>query len=200
MPMDRRLLVSLHSSMKPRVLAPPRRPSTRPRHAFTVLEVLVTTLVLVLGLYTLTSTVWRVYALRTASQDRRVAENALRAVSEEVRAVAEEAQVDPASWAQRIAEAFLPGGVPGDRFDVRGLEALPGQASVGSVRIVLDETLSDADLGAELGMPRDLDGDGAISNPDVSLGAMLLPVVVRVQWRSAAGRRETVHAFYLLSF
>jgi hypothetical protein len=44
------------------------------------------------------------------------------------------------------------------------------------------------------------DGDGAAANPDVSVNATLLPVIVRARWHGAAGDGEIVHAFYLSRF
>jgi hypothetical protein len=47
---------------------------------------------------------------------------------------------------------------------------MPSSAGVlpGSIRIVTDETATDAALGMELGMPRDLNGDGDAADTDVS--------------------------------
>jgi hypothetical protein len=58
------------------------------------------------------------------------------------------------------------------------------------VRVVLDETLTDAELGMALGMPRDLDGDGLQETTDVSATAQLLPIVVEVAYRPARGAPE----------
>jgi hypothetical protein len=80
-------------------------------------------------------------------------------------------------------------------FAVPGLDR-QGEPS-GQVTIVTDETTTDAELGLEIGMPRDLDGDGLATNPDVSESATVLPVIVTVTWRGVAGRR-TLQTIVLL--
>ena len=47
----------------------------------------------------------------------------------------------------------------------------------GSVKVFVDETASTAEA-LEMGLPRDLDGDGAATNADVSSGYILLPVQI----------------------
>jgi Flp pilus assembly pilin Flp len=83
----------------------------------------------------------------------------------------------------------------GSGFDVAGLRPLeededglvgeilfPVMDGAGAASILRE----DVDL-PELGMPRDLNGDGVIDSADHSQDYMLLPVLVRVRWRSASG-------------
>jgi hypothetical protein len=49
----------------------------------------------------------------------------------------------------------------------------------------------DLDL-PELGLPRDLDGDGLVDSADHSTDAIFLPVAVRVEWTGAQGQRQIV--------
>jgi len=70
-------------------------------------------------------------------------------------------------------------------FAVPGLDR--GAIPSGQVDILLNETVTDADLGMELGMPRDLDGDGFVDNIDTSATATLLPLVATVTWTGVAG-------------
>ena len=177
-----------------------RTPGGRSRDGFTVVEMAVTLSVLMIALYALTSTVWRLHGLCDANQERRVAENALRSITEEVHSLSAAAQTDPMRWARTLSQAFAPGGRPGERFDVPELTRLRGSQSVGTIRVVTDETITDEDIGFDLGLPRDLDGDGQVSNTDVSGGATLLPVVVTLRWKGAAGQREVVHAFLELPY
>ena len=165
------------------------------RRGFTVLEMAITMSVLMVALYALTSTVWRLHDLSSANKERRLAEDALRSISEEIRSISAAAKAEPASWARTLSGAFGPGGRPGERFDVRELCPRPEAQSVGSVWIVTDETLTDEAIGFELGLPRDLDGDGSATNTDVSATATVLPVVLRLRWKGASGEREIVHAF-----
>lgn len=170
------------------------------RSGFTVLEMAVTMSVLMVALYALTSTVWRLHDLSRANKERRVAEDALRSMCEAIHSISAAARAEPASWARTLTNAFGPEGRPGERFDVPELTPRDGMESVGSVWIVTDETVSDKDIGFELGLPRDLDGDGAATNTDVSQTATVLPVVLRLRWKSAASEREIVHAFLEPSF
>ena len=75
-------------------------------------------------------------------------------------------------------------------FSVTGLE----EAS-GNVTIFTDET-EVSDETAPLGFPRDLDGDGSATNPNISTSYMLLPIRLRVTW---AERSDQIQSeLYLL--
>ena len=43
---------------------------------------------------------------------------------------------------------------------------------------------------AQLGMPRDLNGDGAIDSENHAKDYLLLPVCIRIEWRGLTGDRE----------
>lgn len=156
--------------------------------------------VVTVALYALTSTVWRLHALNEANQERRLAENALQSICEQVHSVSAAAQSNPAGWARTLSTAFASDGHPGNRFDVPELVSLPGVESIGTIQVVTDEELTDSDLGFPVGMPRDLDGDGVIASADVSATALLLPVVVVLRWKGGSGERELVHAFFELAY
>ena len=168
------------------------------RRGFSLVEVVVATAVLAIGMLALTSTMWRVHALTASNEDRRLAQNDLRAISEQIISLSEAALEDPDTWSGTVAAAFAPGGAPGNTFDIPGLERVPGAPSVGTIRVITDETRTDAQLGVTLGMPRDLDGDGAASNTNVGATARLLPVVLDLQWAAGSGSRRARHGFYLL--
>ena len=94
--------------------------------------------------------------------------------------------------------ALAPGGEIGNAFDVPGLTPPQGLLLPGSLQVVLDETTTDADLAVQLGMPRDLNGDGDSLDPDVTLSATMLPVVIRVRWTGATGEQEITLPLHLL--
>jgi len=82
---------------------------------------------------------------------------------------------------------------PGRSFPVAGLNARPGDADglPGEILfpgggVLLLENVADV----EVGMPRDLNGDGAIDAADHSADYRVLPVRVRVLWRGAGGDQE----------
>lgn len=89
-----------------------------------------------------------------------------------------------------------PGGVgtaPGANFDVPQLQVRADDADGMVGRFVfptLDgvpgELREDADMPA-LGMPRDLDLDGNVENTSVSGDYRMLPVIVRLEWRTTKG-------------
>lgn len=86
-----------------------------------------------------------------------------------------------------------PGGAgtaPGATFAVPGLTPRAGDADgmVGAVVMpVIGGALREDFVDVGLGMPRDLDMDGAIDGADHSGDYALLPVRVRIEWRGRAG-------------
>jgi prepilin-type N-terminal cleavage/methylation domain-containing protein len=180
--------------------APSRGPlQRRPRSSgFSLIEIVVATAVLAIGMLALTSTMWRVHALTASNEDRRLAQNDLRSISEQIIALSEGALEEPETWAGTVSAAFALGGTPGNTFAIAGLEPIAGAPSVGTIRVITDETLTDKTLGITLGMPRDLDGDGAATNTNVTANARLLPVVLDLQWSGGSGNRRARHGFYLL--
>lgn len=84
---------------------------------------------------------------------------------------------------------------PGPCFEVEGLnpDTPNGSGAVGEIFFpasgssptLLSETLFDS----ELGMPRDLNGDGAIDTLNHASDYNLLPVRVQVRWKGVAGVR-----------
>ncbi len=93
-----------------------------------------------------------------------------------------------------------PGTAPGHRFAVPGLEPLESDPDgmVGEVLLPVWNTGTEVvpvwevreDLAnAELGTPRDLNGDSMVDGKDHSDDYTLLSVVVRLRWRGSNGRR-----------
>jgi type II secretory pathway pseudopilin PulG len=79
------------------------------------------------------------------------------------------------------------GSAPGSAFAVAGLNALGDDADgkVGEIVLPASGTQLREDLDLpELGLPRDLDGDGVIDATNHAGDYQLLPVLVRVEWRS----------------
>lgn len=89
-----------------------------------------------------------------------------------------------------------PGTAPGAGFAVTTLSAMPGDADGLPGEVVFpspsgspNELREDVVL-PELGMPRDLNGDGVIDGANHALDYKLLPVLVRVRWRTASGNGQ----------
>jgi hypothetical protein len=153
--------------------------------------------VLLVALMSASAATLRMHALRRENREKVVAHNALRSRSEQLHAVASRIADDVDDlddWSIRIVDQL------DATFDVAELQpALDGEP-VGTVTLVTDETLTDDDLGIDIGMPRDLNGDGDASDSDVIGSARVLPVVVRVQWEGGRGTRRLAHGFYVLSY
>jgi type II secretory pathway pseudopilin PulG len=119
--------------------------------------------------------------------------------------------------AEAFAQAFRsfnatgaddPGGAgtaPGPNFAVAGLRALPGDADGLPGEILMPApaaqpgTLSETVANSALGMPRDLDGNGAIDAANHATDYKLLPVLVRVRWQALDGTAGSVELKTLLA-
>ena len=177
-----------------------RTRARRHTSGFTIIEAVVVMAILLMGLLAMTSTSVTVHSLRESDRERRLASSAMNSVVEDVKRIsAAQIGTDP-SWSTNFVAAYEAGGIPGPAFPVRGLTPQAGQAAVCTVQVITDETVTDAELGVELGMPRDLDNDGNVDNNDVEGSASLLPVIVRAQWTGSAGNRTLVQGFFVLGF
>ena len=167
---------------------------------FTLVEMALAMTILLVALMSISAATLRAHSLRRQNRDRTVAANALRSVSEQIHALSMDAGQDTDTWAETVISVFGPGGTHGDTFDVRSLTPISAEASVGTITIVTNETLSDLDIGGELGMPRDLDGDSLANNTNVSATARLLPVLVTVRWVGTRGEQRIDHPFYIMGY
>lgn len=183
---------------RPATINRTRRPAHR--SGFTLLEVLITVAVLMVGLLAMSSTSVVVNSLRRSASDRARAHAAVQAISQDLLSVARASSEDPALWAGEILAAYGPEGSPGNELPITGLDPWEGSDHVATVTIITDETTTDGELGCNLGMPRDLDSDGFASNSDVTNNASLLPAIVDIRWRHAGGEFEIRQAVYLLRF
>jgi hypothetical protein len=90
-----------------------------------------------------------------------------------------------------------PGTAPGHRFAIEGLDPLEGSPDgmVGEVRFPTLEDggaleLREDSEDAELGMPRDLNGDSILDDEDHAGDYILLPVCITVDWNGRHGPRH----------
>ncbi len=93
------------------------------------------------------------------------------------------------------------GTAPGADFEVTGLSAQENDLDnlCGKIRFPVRVAQLREDLiDDKLGMPRDLDMDGAITSDNVADRYLVLPVEVAVQWESGGIQRELLmHAVYV---
>lgn len=166
---------------------------------FTLIEITMAMIILVIALMSLSGSTMRSHTLRRQNRERAMAHNAVRSVSERVYSLStRQAELSPETWASTITAALSPGGSIGTSFLVPGLGK--GGSTQGTIRIFTDETLTDATLEEKVGMPRDLDGDGVATNTDVSNTARILPVVVTINWEGITGPSEHRHPFYIMGY
>jgi hypothetical protein len=153
----------------------------------TLIEVAIAASVLVVGLLGFMRVIIMSLDSTAANWEADVATQAAREAIEELQA---------ADFATLQATYGMPpgGGVPGNAFDVEGLDpdpadpdgrvgeiVLPILAAGGAIQVREDLQLP------ELGMPRDLNGDGQQDALDHSADKQILPVLVRLRWRGATG-------------
>jgi hypothetical protein len=162
------------------------------RSGFTVIEVIVSSAVLVIGCLGLASAVTSGARLMELNRERALAHEGARAELE----VLENADFDQVFALFNASQADDPAGAgtaPGRDFAVAGLNArgndadgLPGEVifpTVGDNGLQLDESYVDG----RWGMPRDLSGDGIASAGALVGNYVVLPVRVRVRWRGPSG-------------
>jgi len=164
-------------------------------------EVALAMTILLVALMAISASTYRSHNLRRFNRERVLAQNAIRSMSERVHArsfglsnTAED------SWAADLIELFEAGGSFGDEFDITGLNQLDSETPIGTLLVVTDETATDASLGVDIGMPRDLNGDGDATDTDVSADAILLPVVVRADWFGILRESSIAHGFYVMGY
>jgi prepilin-type N-terminal cleavage/methylation domain-containing protein len=170
------------------------------RSGFTLLEVAFTLAILVVAIASTGATSISLSAFRRGNRERSVAHNAAAALAERIHSVARTAKDQPGAWGVNVVDAICPGGTLGTSFDVPELQPQDGLAHVGSVIFVADESRRDSALGVELGMPRDLDGDGAADKTDALPTATVLPVIIEMRWKGIRGNQRIVHPFFVASY
>lgn len=159
------------------------------RGGFTLVEVMVSSLVLVIGALGLLASVTAADRMVESSRQTRTAFDAARAVCEDMRS----RSLSEVFAAYNATTVDDPSGAtaPGVDFDVRGLSATLDDADgrVGEVHFPSADglTLREDVVDRNLGMPRDLDGDGAVETGAMLAAPLVLPVTIRVRWRGPRG-------------
>jgi len=164
----------------------------RARAGFSLVELVVVIGILTVSVSMLTSTLISASRHAPIQRESALASNAARTVLETMRSEPLE-RLFALYNADPDDDPDGPGTAPGPFFAIAGLDAraededgFPGEIVLPAQAAPLRE---DANL-PELGMPRDLDADGAIDANDHSGNYVLLPVLVRIEWRGATGNRS----------
>jgi prepilin-type N-terminal cleavage/methylation domain-containing protein len=174
--------------------------TARRRRGVTLVELAVVITVLTIALCATTNTVVTTSALNRQDHETEVARRAAEGMLETLRNT-------PLANVFKNYDSSTsddPGGVgtaPGATFAVPGLTPVPGAPGGVAGQILFPgtgPTLREDVVDAQLGMPRDLNLDGLVDASDHAANYRVLPVRVRVTWRSASGRR-TLELSTLLS-
>ena len=165
------------------------RPQARSRSGFTLIEIMISLTVLTAAVYLLSSTITATMTHTSKRKERTLAIEAAMNVLESMRA--EPFRELHAKYnADTKDDPDGAGTAPGHRFDVRGLDPIPGgrDPRVGTIVMPSDAAKVREDLSIpELGLPRDLNGDFVIDSRDHARDYMILPIVVRIEWQGAGG-------------
>ena len=88
----------------------------------------------------------------------------------------------------------IPGTAPGSHFAVKGLQppdSDPVGSSVGEIVFpTIGNQLREDVVDPDLGMPRDLNGDGIIDSADHAGDYKVLPVLLRLHWKGVGVQRS----------
>jgi prepilin-type N-terminal cleavage/methylation domain-containing protein len=170
---------------------------SRSRAGFTFIELAIVLVVLLSALLVFSSTVSGMAKQRTSNRETYLAVEAAKNRMETLRATAFD---DVYSLYNRnpADDPGAAGTAPGARFDVPGLDHLPDVGDELEGEVVFPEledppgtfALREDVTDAALGLPRDLSGDNRVDAVDHSGSYLLLPVEVRIRWRSPNGPRE----------
>jgi Tfp pilus assembly protein PilV len=167
---------------------------------FTLIELAVAMSILMIGIVSVISATSQMHSLRKSNRERTIAQNALRSMAERIHANSYGFSDEIETWAAELVDMYAAGGSHGNTFVVESLNEPATGVPNGSIQIVLDETESDADLGLELGLPRDLNGDGDADDADVEGTARILPVLLTLRWRGENGQVVMRHGFYVMGY
>lgn len=162
----------------------------------TLLELTIVTSILVVGFLALSQTIVTSMQVTRVNRETALATDGLRGTIEELQGYGDFAGIfnqyndDPLD---DLAGVPAPGGA----FDVPGLQAAPDDPDgrVGEIVFPATDSLTGLELyelldAPELGMPRDLNGDGDLDTFNVEDSYVLLPVLVRLRWSGHSGVRE----------
>jgi prepilin-type N-terminal cleavage/methylation domain-containing protein len=166
-----------------------RVPRRSARSGFSLLEILIALTLLVVGMVGYLQVI--VGSVRTAESNREqtLALHAARQVLERLQTLPLD-EVFASFNADPADDPAGAGTAPGAGFAVAGLDPRGGDADglPGEIRFPVAAGALREDLVDPLvGTPRDLSGDGVIDALDHAGDYRVLPVLVRVSWRGAAG-------------
>ena len=165
----------------------PRRES-----GFTLVEIMISLTVLTAAVYLLSSTITATMTHTTKRKERTLAMEAAMNKLEEMRAVPFR-KLAPLYNSNPKDDPDGSSTAPGHRFNVPGLDPIDTarDGMIGTIIMPTDKAQVLENLAMpELGLPRDLNGDFIIDARDHASDYMILPLIVRIEWKGAAGPSE----------
>lgn len=159
---------------------------------FSMLELAIAIVVLVFALGSLSGTVVSTSQLARANEDRALADDAARRMAADLNAT-NFSQIFATYNSDATDDPLGVGTAPGRNFEVRGLTPRRDDADGLVGQLIFPTDVIDGDLQLredvempDLGMPRDLNGDGP-DNDDHSTNYLVLPVSIRIEWLGVSG-------------
>ena len=171
--------------------------SRRSQRGFTLLEVMISVLLLVIGIAGISRLTVGITRAGSVQRETERATEGARAAIERIKCAAF-SQAFRTYNATGTDDPGMPGTAPGANFAVAGLRAAPDDPDGMPGEIIFPTPAGHPDWlcedveDAKIGMPHDLNGDGAIDSVSHSANYKLLPVRVRVVWQSGDGTIGTV--------
>jgi prepilin-type N-terminal cleavage/methylation domain-containing protein len=165
---------------------------SRSERGFTLLEVMISILLLVLGIAGISRLTIGVTRAGNLQRETERATEGARAMIERIKAVS----FSQAFRSFNATGSDDPGGVgtaPGANFAVAGLRPAPDDPDGLPGEVIFPTPadqpgqLSESVIDPKVAMPRDLNGDGAIDSANHATDYKLLPVRVCVRWQSNDG-------------
>jgi prepilin-type N-terminal cleavage/methylation domain-containing protein len=161
------------------------------RAGFSMVEVMVSVVVLTVCVSLLSNTIAATVAHTASKRERSLAVEAAQNVLEDMHRAAF-AEIYALYNHDPNDDPRGRGTGPGPHFDVPGLSSRFGDQDglVGRVLLPTERAPLREDVELEpLGMPRDLDGDHIVDDRDHTKDYIVLPVRVRIEWRGRQGER-----------
>ncbi len=169
-----------------------RRNHKRAQRGLTLIELVMAMTILAVALLGYAKTVAMASVAASTSREATLASESGRRMIETLRA----ADFDEVFVRYNSTVADDPGGIvsPGANFAVTGLDArandadgMPGEILFPTINVGGALQLREDVVDVKLGMPSDLDGDGAVDAANHAANYENLPVLIRVRWRGVGG-------------
>lgn len=162
----------------------------RARAGFTVLELMISSTVFLLVAGAVVTTLVVSSALNMTGRETALASRGAQSIIEELKA-STFAEIF-ARYNTNSGDDPAGGTSPGANFAVAGLTPAPDDEDgfVGTIQFPgTGKELHEDGEDAELGLPRDIDGDGAVDGEDHASDYRILPVRIAISWTGQNGAR-----------